>query len=575
MKSYSVPALPRRWHYISALLTLLTCCTAQAQTVLVSNLAEPLRGATPIGNNPNPVAPPPPGGPWYWGAQSFQSDNQQYRLASIDARVGDGSMTPLPTVVAELHADSGGTIGALITTFTAPSVLGAPSARTFTPNNAVTLQANAAYWFVLGSAAPGDGTYFWQYAEGDNSTGPGSLGGFADTPESGVNWTYSAGNPFFTQVNVNPIAGFEWNVDALGDWTQGGNWSSMQAPNTNVDAAVFGGVITAPRTVVVDSAVTVKGITFDNAHKYAIAGTGAVNLESDAASAALAVVQGTHELQVRVNLSSDVDASIAAGAALEFNNRLNLGGHTLTKTGAGAMQINNDLNLGGGSIVVLAGSVGGGGAVGGDLINASGTVAPGNSPGALTVNGDFAQAGAGALAIELAGPAPDSQHDQLKVSGHVALGGALEVSLINGFAPSAGQAFDLLDWGTLTGVFSTINLPVLPGLAWNTSQLYTTGVLSVAPAFEADFDEDGDVDGNDLTKWKTGFGASGTATHMQGDADADADVDGADFLTWQRQFGSVRAVSSSTTAATGVPEPTTAVLLLISSTAVATLLHRH
>lgn len=75
-------------------------------------------------------------------------------------------------------------------------------------------------------------------------------------------------------------------------------------------------------------------------------------------------------------------------------------------------------------------------------------------------------------------------------------------------------------------------------------------VTRLAPYLEADFEEDLDVDGNDLAQWQQGFGVSGAATHQQGDADADLDVDGADFLIWQRQFGAV-AVQS-------VPEPVAA-----------------
>src|SRR5690606_628727 len=41
----------------------------------------------------------------------------------------------------------------------------------------------------------------------------------------------------------------------------------------------------------------------------------------------------------------------------------------------------------------------------------------------------------------------------------------------------------------------------------------------------ADFDNDGDVDGDDLTMWEGGFGNSDA-----GDADGDGDSDGADFL---------------------------------------------
>ena len=53
--------------------------------------------------------------------------------------------------------------------------------------------------------------------------------------------------------------------------------------------------------------------------------------------------------------------------------------------------------------------------------------------------------------------------------------------LINGFDPQAGNSFDLFDFGSLSGIFDTVNLPELtPGLTWNTSNLYLTGELSVA-----------------------------------------------------------------------------------------------
>jgi uncharacterized membrane protein len=87
-------------------------------------------------------------------------------------------------------------------------------------------------------------------------------------------------------------------------------------------------------------------------------------------------------------------------------------------------------------------------------------------------------------------------------------------------------------------------------------------LLTPAPALEADFDEDGDVDGDDLAEWRDGFGANGAATHMQGDADGDADVDGSDFLVWQRQLGSSAPAIAT---AGSVPEPAALALLLLAA----------
>ena len=70
----------------------------------------------------------------------------------------------------------------------------------------------------------------------------------------------------------------------------------------------------------------------------------------------------------------------------------------------------------------------------------------------------------------------------------------------------------------------------------------TPGSVSFAVVVPGDFEPDGDVDGDDLTTWKTGFGIASGANSTQGDTDLDGDVDGADFLAWQRNFGSGTAI---------------------------------
>lgn len=73
----------------------------------------------------------------------------------------------------------------------------------------------------------------------------------------------------------------------------------------------------------------------------------------------------------------------------------------------------------------------------------------------------------------------------------------------------------------------------------------------------ADFDYDGDVDGDDLTIWQTALG-----TDRAGDADSDNVSDGSDFLIWQRQL--------SPPLATPVPEPSWLILAASAIIGVAT-----
>lgn len=75
--------------------------------------------------------------------------------------------------------------------------------------------------------------------------------------------------------------------------------------------------------------------------------------------------------------------------------------------------------------------------------------------------------------------------------------------------------------------------------------------------FSADFDTDGDVDGDDLARWEASYAIDDLA-----DADDDSDSDGLDFLAWQTQYTGayVAAVSS----ATSVPEPGAFVLATLA-----------
>ena len=73
--------------------------------------------------------------------------------------------------------------------------------------------------------------------------------------------------------------------------------------------------------------------------------------------------------------------------------------------------------------VQLGATVGGHGTINGSLAS-NGIVSPGNSPGTLTVNGNFNQSSSGTLRIEIAGLA-SGQHDLLQIKGSANLAGTL------------------------------------------------------------------------------------------------------------------------------------------------------
>ncbi len=85
-----------------------------------------------------------------------------------------------------------------------------------------------------------------------------------------------------------------------------------------------------------------------------------------------------------------------------------------------------------GGSVTLTGVLSGDGTVDGDVTN-SGIVRPGSEIGVLTIDGDFIQTAAGALAIQIGGRDVGTQYDQLNVSGTSAFDGELRVEVANNF----------------------------------------------------------------------------------------------------------------------------------------------
>ncbi len=90
----------------------------------------------------------------------------------------------------------------------------------------------------------------------------------------------------------------------------------------------------------------------------------------------------------------------------------------------------------------------------GGLSNA-GTIAPGLSPGILTIQ-NVTQTAAGSVDIEIGGLAAGSAYDRLAVT-NATLDGTLSVTLTGGYIPNLGDVFDVMTWTSRTGTFPTIN----------------------------------------------------------------------------------------------------------------------
>ncbi|MBA2433116.1 MAG: hypothetical protein H0V56_13545 [Chthoniobacterales bacterium] len=149
-----------------------------------------------------------------------------------------------------------------------------------------------------------------------------------------------------------------------------------------------------------------------------------------------------------------------APALFEVANDLivgSLGRGSMTLRNGGLVTVGRQLTVG------ARGSVLGNGTISapGRLVVNGGVIAPGLSPGSITLNSNFTQNAEGKLAMEVAGVNP-GQFDVLHVTGDTTLGGTLEVRFIGNFLPAAGQQFDLLQLdGAVTGSFANITFPNL------------------------------------------------------------------------------------------------------------------
>jgi hypothetical protein len=111
------------------------------------------------------------------------------------------------------------------------------------------------------------------------------------------------------------------------------------------------------------------------------------------------------------------------------------------------------------------------------------------------------------------------------------------------------------------------SLTFIDGAYDNTGAPIAAGDQGTHGPASADFDGDGDADGQDFLTWQKGLGTTGTATPTTGDADGDLAVNRNDLRIWKSRFGGSPAVA----AAASIPEPAA---ISLSLPAVALLLVR-
>jgi outer membrane autotransporter protein len=220
-----------------------------------------------------------------------------------------------------------------------------------------------------------------------------------------------------------------------------GAFTLAQANNTTATVTLAdGGVLTAPSLATANAATRTGVLNIGGAEGAAAAGAGTLNTPT------LTFGAGTG----RINFNH-TDANYSFGAAISGNGAINqVSGVThltgdssgftgLTTVSGGELHVDGTLGASGGAVAVKTGGVlGGSGTINGSVNVTDGVLAPGNSPGTLTITGDLSLASSSHLSAQFgqAGVVGGPLNDLVKVNGNLTLDGTLDV------AASPGGSFD-------------------------------------------------------------------------------------------------------------------------------------
>lgn len=152
----------------------------------------------------------------------------------------------------------------------------------------------------------------------------------------------------------------------------------------------------------------------------------------------------------------------------------------LTKLGSGALYLNGG-NSYAGPTLVNEGTLGGSGSIAGSVTVAVGaTLAPGTAIGTLSIGNNLTLNGN--TVMEVSKDEDVLANDLAAVSGLLTYGGTLNVVLIGTNSLAVNDTFDLFNWTTRSGSFTTLNLPA--GYTWDTTQLTVDGTIRVTAVLQ-------------------------------------------------------------------------------------------
>ncbi|NDD67645.1 hypothetical protein EBZ35_08395, partial [bacterium] len=209
------------------------------------------------------------------------------------------------------------------------------------------------------------------------------------------------------------------------------------------------------------------GITIDNAvgSLNVALNNGAIDMGAMAGNLNLAVAGRVKWNTANGNLTGWVNGDLDAGPLVGTMN-LSVWGGTATINSVSAL---STLNMTGG--VLRLGSFKGGVSI------FRTQLFPLTPYGAITVSSLNIMAGS-TLNLQLGGNLSGVNMARLVVSDQLTVSGSLQLSFANGFTPTIGDKFDLIDFSSLSGQFSTVNIVGLPnGFSVDMSGMMRDGSL--------------------------------------------------------------------------------------------------
>jgi hypothetical protein len=148
-------------------------------------------------------------------------------------------------------------------------------------------------------------------------------------------------------------------------------------------------------------------------------------------------------------------------------------------------------------------------------------------------------------------------------------------TLLSGYelarAPEAGDTMDFsdtIDFGGVTARYVKLDIlsnhngrdftdPFGDDFLQNFAGLSEVQFFATV-ALAGDYNEDGAVDGDDYTVWRSSFGST---TNLDADGNNNGVIDAADYVVWRKNVGNAAAAGQ----ATGIPEPGTLSLCMLLS----------